>query len=81
MKIKTDKLLHFFGGIILALLGYIFVPTTVGVLVPPIVGGIVKEMYDWVAKTFFGKPHTPEWQDMVATWAGGIVVLVLSLFF
>lgn len=78
-KIGKDKVLHFAAGFAIGLISLIVFKTAIGVIVPVMLAGILKEMYDWVSSVFFGKNHTPEWQDMVATWAGGAIVLLLLL--
>lgn len=78
-RIGLDKVLHFLAGMVIGFIGLVVFKSAIGVIVPVVVAGILKEMYDWVSSVFFGKKHTPEWQDMIATWIGGALVLIFLL--
>lgn len=73
-KIGTDKLLHFFAGVIVGLLGLHFFGSVIGILAPAIFIGTLKETYD-----FFTKKGTPELLDVIATVVGGAMVLLLLI--
>ena len=76
-KIGTDKLLHFFAGAVIGLIGLVVFNSAIGVIIPTMLAGVLKEVYDHLARWLFKKKHTPEWQDMLWTWAGGIIPLGL----
>jgi len=64
LKIPKDKLLHFAAGIILCLIGGIWLA---------VAGGIAKEVYDY----FHPEKHKAELLDFVATLAGGFLVYIM----
>lgn len=81
-KIKTDKLLHFIAGILIAQLTYILLSFTttlhicwvsvLSLLTTAIIGG-VKEAYD--------KKHgVPSLSDFIYTVIGGLVGILFAIF-
>ena len=70
---QPDKRLHFLGGAVLCF-AFSFVSPVVGLLVA-IFAGYAKEMYD----NRHPEKHTADDLDMLATWFGGVVGLVLFL--
>jgi len=73
-KIKSDKLLHFIGGMLIQLISSRITPNPIWALLIVIVIGIGKEIYDNQHK----ECHTPEILDAIATIAGGLVVYILT---
>jgi hypothetical protein len=69
----ADKYYHFFAGIIIYILFYIFLNSWLSI-VPVIIIGAAKEAYDY----YSGKGN-PEWLDFIATVAGGLFVLLITL--
>jgi len=66
--ISKDKLMHFCGGLLLALFAILWG----WLLLLPFVAGVVKEILDkYVRKTGF------DTKDMLATWLGAIPVIVV----
>jgi hypothetical protein len=69
--IPRDKALHFGAGFLITLV--------VGFLTTPVVGflaafaaGVLKEIYD-----YYGQGEVFDPVDMIVTWAGGIIPLIL----
>lgn len=73
MKHIDDKVYHFFAGMMIYIFSNIFFNTWLSIL-PVIVIGAAKEVYDY----YSGKGN-PEWLDFIATFIGGLFVLLLSL--
>lgn len=69
----TDKYYHFFAGIIIYIVFYIFLNSWLSI-VPVIIIGAGKEAYD-----YYSKKGNPEWMDFIATVLGGLFVLLLTL--
>ena len=78
-KIGTDKLLHFLAGAVIGLIGLVVFNSVIGIVVPTMLAGILKEVYDHLYRWFLSKKTYPEWQDMVWTWAGSFIALALFL--
>lgn len=69
----ADKYYHFFAGIVIYILFYIFLNSWLSI-VPVIIIGAGKEAYDY----YSGKGN-PEWLDFFATVAGGLFILLISI--
>jgi hypothetical protein len=70
---QHDKIAHFSVGVIVYAMLH-FVHPVIGLLCVALVA-FGKEIYDHVHRD----KHTPEWLDVVATMAGGLVAFVSGL--
>jgi hypothetical protein len=70
---KIDKLYHFIAGIIIYLFFLLFL-SNVMALIPVIIIGGAKEIYDWKSKK-----GNPEWWDFIFTVLGGLSIFLLTL--
>lgn len=81
LKIRTDYLLHFLAGAVVGFISLSIFKTMIAVIIAVVIAGILKEIYDHLSRWLFKKNNTPEWQDMIATWAGGLIPLILMWLF
>lgn len=71
MKIPRDKKLHFAAGLLISLsVGLAFTPWLGFSLA--LLAGVLKEAWDW--HVYRG----PDWQDMLATWAGALAGFIMT---
>jgi len=70
---KIDKLYHFIAGIFIYLVSVIFLSNLLA-LIPVILIGAGKEIYDWKSKK-----GNPEWWDFIFTVLGGLSIFLLTL--
>jgi hypothetical protein len=68
-----DKLYHFIAGVIIYIF-FNFVLNNWLSMIPVIVIGGAKEVYD-----YYSKKGTPDWWDFIWTVIGGLIVLLSSL--
>lgn len=69
IRIPTDKLIHFLGGMCICFIIGLFLPI-LG-LIATVLVGIGKEVYDHVSKK-----GTPEINDAIATILGGLIAFI-----
>ncbi len=74
-RIPFDKVLHFFGGLLLGQAGFILGGQAWGLVAAPIAGA-GKEIYD-----HFHPSHQVEWWDFIWTTLGGLVGWLLLVWF
>jgi hypothetical protein len=68
-----DKVYHFTAGFIIYILSNILMNDWWS-MVPVIVIGAGKELYD-----YYSKKGTPDWWDFIWTVIGGLILLILSI--
>ena len=73
MATHPDKVAHFSVGVVVYAVFH-FLNPIIGLLCVALVA-FGKEMYDHVHRD----KHTPEWMDIVATMAGGLVAFVAGI--
>lgn len=73
-KVSYDKLLHFIAGLIIAALCAMVFKWGLWCIIPAIVFGLLKELFDWWTT------RVMDWKDFIATACGGLVIFLFALF-
>ncbi len=73
-KIPYDKRLHIIAGFLIGVIGTVITPYSVLGILAAFMAGIAKELYDQYSYGGF------DYQDMIATWMGGIIGSAIGLF-